>query len=204
MSILTTLTKKKFAAAVATASVLAGGGTAAAFAATGTGAASATGSAGGSPGAVTSVRLAATSSPTAGSAAKAASLRRPCRHPKGLLGRTDYATVEVKRHKQWVTLTLERGKVKAVSANSITLLRPDGKSATIALGAHTHYRGVASSASTVKVNRRATVMSENGTALAVSEPWAPHSRKAAPSARSGSATAASKSAASSASTTAAG
>lgn len=96
---------------------------------------------------------------------------KPAAHSakKGLLRRADHATFEVDRHGRWVTVTLDRGKVAAVSASSITLDRPDGHAVTVKLGPSTRYRGVASSSSTVATGRRATVVSENGTALGVTE-----------------------------------
>lgn len=87
----------------------------------------------------------------------------------GFMRSADHATVEVKRHGAWVTLTFDRGKVTAASASSITLLRPDGRSTTIALSASTRYRGV-TSASGLVTGRPAVVISEGGTAIWVAQP----------------------------------
>ena len=87
----------------------------------------------------------------------------------GILARADHATFEVRQHKAWVTITVDRGRITTVSASSITLLRPDGHSVTIALGATTHFRGGATSLATVTTGRSAVVISEGGTAHTVVE-----------------------------------
>lgn len=89
-------------------------------------------------------------------------------HPRTLLGRADTATVEVKMHGAWVTLEYDRGKVAAVSATSITLNRPDGKSVTEQIGSSTKFFGV-SSAGAISLGKNARVISENGTALRVTQ-----------------------------------
>lgn len=155
MSVLST--KKRLAAAAMTTAILVGGGGAAAFAA-----------ASGVPAAtIGSANLAASSSPAR--VPHHAHHARHAHQAKGLLARSDHATVEIKQHGHWVTITLDRGKVTAVSATSITLARPDGQSTTIPLTASTRYRGVATSAATVQKGRRATVVSEAGTARTVME-----------------------------------
>jgi hypothetical protein len=109
-------------------------------------------------------------------------------HPRGILQRADHATAEVKIKGQWVTLSLDRGKIASASSGSITLDRPDGQPVTIALGPTTHYRGVAHSAKTLERGDVAIVISQAGTARTVIEhqpghhlPLAP---KAAPSTNS--------------------
>lgn len=152
-------TRKRLAAAAVTTTILAGGGGAAALAATSSVPAAIIGSA----------NLAASTSPAPAAHhahAHAHARRARC---EGLLARSDYATAQVKQHGHWVTVTLDRGTVTATSATSITLARPDGQSVTIPLTAATHYRGVATSASTVQTGRRATVVSEAGTARTVME-----------------------------------
>ena len=107
------------------------------------------------------------SSPAASSTTTSALKHSPRR---SLLSRADHATLEVRRHGQWVLITVDRGNVTAVSATSITLARPDGRSVTIALAPGTKYRGKeASSATGLKTGVRARVTSMNGTALAVTE-----------------------------------
>lgn len=133
-------TKKRIGVAVAAASIVAGGEATVAFAAT---------------------------APVAGATSVTAATHH--HRARGILRHTDYATVEVRQHKQWVTVTLNRGTVTSVSGTSITLLRPDGQSATIALSATTHYRGLPTSATTVQTGKRAAVISQNGTARMVFE-----------------------------------
>jgi hypothetical protein len=83
-----------------------------------------------------------------------------------ILRRTDHATLEVKVKGQWVTYTIDRGKVSAVSPTSITLARPDGQSVTEAITSSTKYRGVTSE-SGIQVNKSAIVLSDNGSALGI-------------------------------------
>jgi hypothetical protein len=89
-------------------------------------------------------------------------------HHRRLLGRSDYATIELHRHGQWITLVLDRGQVTAVTSSRITIKRPDGVTVSIALAATTKYRGL-SGESAVRSDQRATVVSDNGTALRVSQ-----------------------------------
>lgn len=83
-----------------------------------------------------------------------------------LLDRADHATVEIKVKGQWVTYTIDRGKVTAVSPTSITLLRPDGQSVTDSIGSTTKFTGVTSE-SAIKTQAPATVLSDNGAALRI-------------------------------------
>lgn len=89
-------------------------------------------------------------------------------HSRGLAERSDHATVEVKAKGQWVTYTIDRGKVASVSAASITLARPDGQSVTISLTPTTKYHGV-SGASAIQTGKGARVVSQNGSAVGVSQ-----------------------------------
>lgn len=153
-------------AAVATAATLVlGGGTAAVVAATT------------SPAAAGTVSLTATNT----SAATATHAAR--HHARGLLARTDHATVELKVKGQWVTYDLDRGKVTAVSATSITLARPDGQSVTLAIAGTTRFGPKTASASAITVGARATVISEGGTARRVVQA-VHHAAKAATSSTS--------------------
>lgn len=88
------------------------------------------------------------------------------RHARSLLARTDHATVEVKVKGQWVTYTLDRGKVTAAGPTSITLARPDGQTVTDTVNSGTRFTGV-DSAAAVQLNRPATVLSDGGVALRV-------------------------------------
>jgi hypothetical protein len=118
-----TITKKVAALGVAGVAVLGGG--AAAFAAT----------TGGSDGASsTPPSTAAPASATAhpGGAGRLGAIAR----------RTDHGVFEVKsKDGTWVTVTVDRGTVEAASATSITLDRPDGQKATIAVDTATKFHG---------------------------------------------------------------
>jgi len=128
------LNRRKLAAAAGAGLVLVGGGTAAAYAATG--GASPTTSA-----ANAAVVLASTTGTSSPAAAPAATGGKALRI-RALLARTDYATVEVKAKGSWVTYTVNRGRLTAVSATSVTVLRPDGDSVTVAVTATTKIRGL--------------------------------------------------------------
>jgi hypothetical protein len=112
----------------------------------------------------------AASSPSSGTGATNATQSAPAALSKTRLGailrRTDHATFEVKVKGQWVTYTLDRGKVSSVSPTSITLARPDGQSVTEAITSTTKYRGVTSEAG-IQLNKTGIVLSDNGTALGI-------------------------------------
>lgn len=105
--------------------------------------------------------------------------QHPRAHARALLRRADHATIELKVKGQWVTYTLDRGTVTAVSPTSITLARPDGQSVTDTLTPQTRYRGVTSE-SAIETSRPALVISENGSALRVRQ--APAAGGSAPAA----------------------
>ncbi|MHB1987245.1 MAG: hypothetical protein ACYCSF_04550 [Acidimicrobiales bacterium] len=86
---------------------------------------------------------------------------------RSLLHRADYATAEVKVKGQWVTLTMDKGAISAVSSQSIVVARPDGHSATLDLGPNTRYRGAATSESGLHSGELVMVVSEGGTARVV-------------------------------------
>lgn len=85
---------------------------------------------------------------------------------RGLLGRADHATAEIKVKGQWVTYTLDRGTVTQVSPTSITLHRPDGQSVTDSIDSATKFEGV-SSESAIQTGKRAQVISDGGVALRI-------------------------------------
>lgn len=89
-------------------------------------------------------------------------------HPRArtLLQRSDHSTLELKVKGQWVTYTLDRGKVASISPTSITLTRPDGQTVTDTINSSTRFGGVTSE-SAVQLNRPAAVLSEAGTALRI-------------------------------------
>lgn len=110
------------------------------------------------------------SSPRPATTPSAAPTAKPAAARRSLLSRADHATIEVRQGGKWVTLDLDRGNVTAASASSITLNRPDGQSVTFQLSSSTKYRGQeATSASALKTNVSAVVVSENGTATSVRE-----------------------------------
>lgn len=146
--------RKGLVAGVGALAVVAAGGTAYA----------ATGSSGGS------------GTPGPAAAAQPASGRA---HARSLLRRADHATVELKVKGQWVTYTLDRGTVTAVSPTSITLARPDGQSVTDTLTPQTRYRGVTSETA-IQTGRPALVISDAGSALRVRQ--APADGESAPAA----------------------
>lgn len=150
-------TKKKVAAVVTGGAVLLGGGAAGVLALGGTSSAA--------PLAAAAPATLASATTGAKHAGHHAGVH--CRHPRSLLQRADYATAEVKVKGRWVTMTMDKGRVSAVSPTSMTLARPDGKSVTVALGAGTHYRGAASSEAALKTGQTASVTSQGGTARVV-------------------------------------
>jgi hypothetical protein len=85
---------------------------------------------------------------------------------RALLGRTDHATIEVRRHGHWVTIELDRGLVQKASSSAVTLLRPDGTTVTLAVTPTTKAVGVVAPAD-LAVGKRATVVSVGGAALRV-------------------------------------
>lgn len=92
----------------------------------------------------------------------------PRAHPRArtLLQRSDHSTLELKVKGQWITYTLDRGKVASISPTSITLTRPDGQTVTDTINSSTRFGGVTSE-SAVQLNRPAAVLSEAGTALRI-------------------------------------
>lgn len=111
---------------------------------------------GGSTGPATTATALSASAPGGEAGAKA----------KGLYARADHITLEVRQKGQWVTYDMDRGKVTAVNATSITLARPDGQSVTEAIDSNTKFKGVASAAG-IQTGRSALVVSENGTAVRI-------------------------------------
>jgi hypothetical protein len=67
---------------------------------------------------------------------------------------------------QWETVVLDRGTITAVSAESITLLRPDGPTVTIRVVPATKVRG-AGSVAELTPGRHAVVVSAGGEARAI-------------------------------------
>jgi hypothetical protein len=100
----------------------------------------------------------------------AAPTAKPAAGHRGLLSRADHATVEIRQGGKWVTVDVDRGNVTAASTSSITLSRPDGQSVTLQISSSTKFRGKeATSAPALKTGVRAVVISENGSAISVTE-----------------------------------
>jgi hypothetical protein len=154
--------RHRIAAAVTAGAIALGGGSAAIIAAT-TSASAGTAS------------LSAVTKPATTKPATTKPTARAKGHHRGLLARTDHATIELKVKGQWVTYDLDRGKITSVSSTSISLARPDGQSVTLGIASSTHF-GHKGSASALKTGVEATVTSENGTARRV---VAAHHAKAA-------------------------
>jgi hypothetical protein len=141
--------------AVGAAAALVGGVAAAWASSAGVGPGAATGS-----GASATARLEATASPPGGAAS--------ARATGSLLARADHGSLEVRVKGQWVTFTLDAGKVTSVSGSSITLARPDGQNVTEAITSGTRFKGVTSPTAIV-VGKRARVISQNGVAVQVAQ-----------------------------------
>lgn len=93
------------------------------------------------------------------------------RHPLAgaLFRRAVHGDLVVKdRTGQFVTVTVDKGKVTGHTPTSITLQRADGKSVTLALDSSTRYRGIAS-ASEIADGKGAVVVSKGGTATVVAQ-----------------------------------
>jgi hypothetical protein len=90
------------------------------------------------------------------------------RHP-GLAARIIHGTVIVNDNGSWVSYTLDVGTVTAASSSSITLLRIDGSSVTLAVDAGTRWgaQGKTPKDPSRLVGRRVAILSQNGAAAHV-------------------------------------
>jgi hypothetical protein len=127
--------------------------------------------------------LSSTASPVTPSTGTGARSRAGAR---GLLGRTDHATAEVRVQGQWVTYDLDRGTVTSVSPTSLTLLRPDGQSVTFTINSSTRY-GRSQSEATIATGRPAAVISKDGAAVRIRQGTADASAGSAGQASTGTA-----------------
>lgn len=85
------------------------------------------------------------------------------------VGRAAHAELVVPKRDapgQWETIVVDRGKVTAASADSISLQRPDGPTVTIRVAAGTKVRGAASAAN-LAAGREVVVVSAGGEARSV-------------------------------------
>ncbi|MHB1717619.1 MAG: hypothetical protein ACYCV5_09880 [Acidimicrobiales bacterium] len=87
---------------------------------------------------------------------------------RAILARTDHAVFTVKLKGSWVTLTFDRGTVTAISPTGVTLQRPDGGVATLAINSTTKIGGK-HPATAIPTGSRVVVLSENGVALRIVE-----------------------------------
>jgi hypothetical protein len=142
---------KKVAAIGVAAAALAGGGAAAW--------AQSTGGPGG-PAPTTTTAPAKSGAPAAAPGIGLARLRAVAR-------RADHGDLEVKtKDGTWVTITFDRGTVSAASPTSVTIDRPDGHQATLAINSSTKVHGIASVAD-LKTGKAAIVVSRSGTATQI-------------------------------------
>lgn len=85
------------------------------------------------------------------------------------LGRAAHAEAVVPKKGapgQWETVVLDRGKVTAASADSLSIQRPDGPTVTVKVVAGTKVKG-ADKVADLAVDRQVVVVSSNGEARAV-------------------------------------
>jgi hypothetical protein len=142
---------KKVAALGVAAAALAGGGAAAWAQSTGGPAA---------PASTTTTAPAKSTVPAAAPGIRLARLRAIAR-------RADHGDLEIKtKDGTWVTVTFDRGTVSAASATSVTIDRPDGQKATLAINSSTKVHGIAS-VSDLKTGKAAIVVSQSGTATQI-------------------------------------
>ncbi len=87
---------------------------------------------------------------------------------RDVLARTDHAVFTVKLKGSWVTLTFDRGTVTTISASAVTVQRPDGGVATLAITSTTKI-GRKLPATAIPAGARVVVLSENGVALRIVE-----------------------------------
>jgi hypothetical protein len=66
------------------------------------------------------------------------------------------------------SVTFDKGTIKSVSDNKLTLVRPDGVEVTVKLDDNTKYRGVDGAAG-LEIGKHAVVLSKDGTALRVGQ-----------------------------------
>lgn len=89
--------------------------------------------------------------------------------PAAALGRAAHADLVVPKRDaegQWETIQVDRGKVTAVSADSISLQRPDGPGVTLKVVAATRVKG-ADKVADLAVGREVVVVSAGGEARSV-------------------------------------
>ena len=89
--------------------------------------------------------------------------------PGALLRHVEHGDLTVRTKNGFENVTLDRGKVTAVSATSITIQHPDGQSVTKAIDGSTRFRR-GGSAADIQTGRPAVVVSKGDTAVLIGQP----------------------------------
>ena len=100
--------------------------------------------------------------------ASSAAANHPGRHLRRPLHRAVHGDLVVRTKTGFENVTVDRGKVTAASASSVTIERPDGVSVTKAVTADTKFRGV-DSADQLVHDKGAIVVSKGDTAVLVGQ-----------------------------------
>ena len=100
--------------------------------------------------------------------ASAAAANHPGRHLRGPLRRAVHGDLVVRTKDGFENVTVDRGKVTAASASSITIQRPDGVSVTKAVTADTKFRGI-DSAAQLAHDKGALVVSKGDAAVLIAQ-----------------------------------
>lgn len=110
----------------------------------------------------------AASSSGSSSAAANHQAAKPAAPSRSLLNRADHGSLEVRVKGRWATYSMDRGRVTGVTPTSITLARADGQQVTAIIDPGTRFHGVTSETQ-VQANRTAVVVSDNGTAVGITQ-----------------------------------
>ena len=111
---------------------------------------------------------AADSPSSAPPSASAPAAPHPSQDRRGPLRRAVHGDLIVRTKAGFENVTVDRGKVTAVSATSITIERPDGVSVTKAVTSDTRSRGV-DAAEQVEQGKGALVVSKGNTAVLIAQ-----------------------------------
>ena len=90
----------------------------------------------------------------------------PGRGKAGLLRRVEHGDLIVRTKNAFQPVTIDRGRVTAASATSVTIVRPDAISVTVTIDSNTKFRGVTSAAA-IATGKPAVVVSHEGKAITV-------------------------------------
>jgi hypothetical protein len=86
----------------------------------------------------------------------------------GVLRRVVHGDLVVRGKQGFQNVTYDRGTEDGVSANTLTITRPDGKKVSVKLTSTTRYRGV-QDASQLQTGKQTLVLSKDGNALMVGQ-----------------------------------